>query len=289
MNLPAQVKIVEVGPRDGLQNEPNVLTVEERARFVEELADAGLRHIEVGAFVSARRVPQMARTGEVFARIRRRPGVVYRALVPNLRGLDDALAAGVEEIAVFGAASETFSQRNIEASIDESFHRFEAVTARALARGVAVRAYVSCALGCPFEGSVPPTRVAAIAKRLQELGCYEIAISDTTGAGKPWEVVRVLEAVAERVPMERLAVHFHDTKGQALANILAALQVGVATVDSAVGALGGCPFAPGARGNVATEDLIVLLDGLAIAHGVNQEALATTAHRIRGQTLPLDI
>lgn len=273
MDLPVRVKVVEVGPRDGLQNEPTVVPVETRARFVEALTDAGVRHVEVGAFVSPRWVPQMARTADVFGWIERRPDTVYRALVPNLRGLADALAANVDEIAIFGAASEAFSQRNIHASIDESFARFEAVAERSLAAGVPVRGYVSTAFGCPYEGAVPLDRVVGVARRMYDLGCYEVVLSDTVGVATPLEVQRAIEATAAHVPLERLAVHFHDTYGQGLANVLAALQSGVTTVDAAVAALGGCPYAAGARGNIATEDLVYMLDGLGIEHGIDLHAL----------------
>ncbi len=274
MALPKSVEIVEVGPRDGLQNEPGSLPVAVKVTLVERLAEAGCRVIEAGAFVSPKWVPQMADTAEVLAALQRRPGVRYPVLVPNLKGLDLACAAGVEEIAVFAAASETFSRRNINCSVAESLGRFAPVCEAALAAGLRVRGYVSCVLGCPYEGAVPVGKVVEVAAALRAMGCAEISLGDTIGVGTPLKAQAMLAAVAEKVPLERLAVHFHDTYGQALANILACLELGVTTVDAAVAGLGGCPYAKGASGNVATEDVVYMLDGLGIETGIDLERLA---------------
>jgi hydroxymethylglutaryl-CoA lyase len=274
MGLPKQVRMVEVGPRDGLQNEPRPVAAAVKIQLIEKLADAGLRSIEAGAFVSPKWVPQMADTAEVLAGIRRRPGVAYPVLVPNMTGFEAAAAAGVEEIAIFGAASESFSKRNINCSIEESFARFAPVAGAALARGMRVRGYISCVLGCPYEGEIAAAAVAGVARRLQELGCYEVSLGDTIGVGTPARAQAVIRAVAEVVPVERLAVHFHDTYGQALANILASLELGIATVDASVAGLGGCPYASGASGNVASEDVLYLLDGLGLETGVDLARLA---------------
>jgi len=272
MRLPDRVRVYEVGPRDGLQNEPVVVPVEARVELVDRLAAAGLPYIEVGSFVSRPRVPQMDGTAEVLARIERRPGVTYAALVPNLRGFQDAMAAGADEVAVFAAATDAFSQQNIGCTVEESFARFAAVAEAAALPGVRVRGYVSTAFGCPYEGPVAPERVVAVARRLRDLGCAQIALADTVGVGTPRQVQRVLEAVAEHVPLAELAVHFHDTYGQALANTLASVQLGVQAVDAAVAGLGGCPFAAGARGNLATEDLLYMLHGMALATEVDLDA-----------------
>ncbi len=270
----SNAEIVEVGPRDGLQNEPDrVVPTEVKLELIRRLADAGLRRIEATAFVSPQRVPQMADHDAVMRAAPRRPGVRYSALVPNLRGFDAAMAAGSQEVAVFGAATETFSQKNIHCSIAESLQRFEAVTQAARARGIPVRGYVSCVLGCPYEGAVAPAAVARVAGALYELGCYEISLGDTIGVGTPGKTLAMLAAVTERVPVKHLAGHFHDTYGQALANVYAALQRGVTVFDASVAGLGGCPYAPGATGNLATEDLLYLLDGLGIATGVDLGAL----------------
>jgi hydroxymethylglutaryl-CoA lyase len=274
MTLPGRVKMVEVGPRDGLQNEPKPVPAAVKIALIEKLADAGLAAIEAGAFVSPKWVPQMADTAEVLAGLGKRPGVAYPVLVPNMTGFAAASAAGVEEIAVFGAASESFSRRNINCSIEESFQRFAPVMAAAAAAGMRVRGYVSCVLGCPYEGRIAPAAVAAVARRLLEMGAYEISLGDTIGVGTPAKAQAMLKAVAEVVPVERMAVHFHDTYGQALANILASLELGVAVVDSSVAGLGGCPYARGASGNVASEDVLYLLDGLGIATGVDLGRLA---------------
>lgn len=278
--FPARVRVVEVGPRDGLQNEPGRVPLEARLALVEALAAAGLPAVEAGAFVSPKWVPQMADTAELLARLRRRPGTAYPVLVPNEKGLEAALAAGVAEIAVFGAASESFSKRNINASIAESLARFRPVCAQALAAGLRVRGYVSCVLGCPYEGAVAPERVAEVAEALAALGCYEVSLGDTIGVGTPGRAVEMLETVLRRLPAERLALHFHDTWGQALANVLACLETGVATVDSSVAGLGGCPYAKGASGNLATEDLLYLLHGLGIETGVDLEAVAAAGRRV---------
>lgn len=280
MALPKHVKIIEVGPRDGLQNEPCNLPIRVRIELIERLADTGLPVVEAGAFVSPRWVPQMSATGEVLTGIRRTAGVSYPVLVPNRHGLEAALTAGAEEIAVFGAASERFSQQNINCSIEQSLERFAAVVSAARERGVRVRGYVSCVLGCPYEGEIAPQAVVRVAAALYAMGCYEISLGDTIGVGTPLKAQRLLEAVAQEVPLVHLAAHFHDTYGQALTNLFAVLQMGLANVDSAVAGLGGCPYAPGASGNVATEDVVYLLNGLGIATGVNLEQLAVTGRWI---------
>jgi isopropylmalate/homocitrate/citramalate synthase len=283
MALPKSVEVVEVGPRDGLQNEPQSLPAAVKVALIGKLAEAGCRVIEAGAFVSPKWVPQMADTAEVLAALPRRPGLRYPVLVPNMKGLERALESGVEEIAVFGAASEAFSQRNINCSIAESLERFRPVCTAALARGLRLRGYVSCVLGCPYEGDVPAARVAEVAAALAEMGCAEVSLGDTIGVGTPLKARAMLSTVAEQVPLERLAVHFHDTYGQALANILACLEMGVATVDAAVAGLGGCPYAKGASGNVATEDVVYLLDGLGIATGIDLDRLAAAGAYICGE------
>jgi hydroxymethylglutaryl-CoA lyase len=269
MALPTDVRIVEVGPRDGLQNEARNVPTAVKVELIERLADAGVRTIEATAFVSPKWVPQMADHTEVMRAIRRRPGVTYAVLVPNEKGLEAALAAGVEEIAIFGAATESFSRRNINATIAESFERFQPVAKKALAQKLRVRGYISCVSGCPYEGAVAPAAVAEVAVRLADLGCYEISLGDTIGVGTPGTVKTMLEAVATGVPLRMLAVHMHDTYGQALANIYASLELGVAVVDSSVAGLGGCPYAKGASGNVATEDVVYMLDGLGIRTGID--------------------
>src|SRR5207302_3493691 len=252
MRVPEDVKIVEVGPRDGLQNEKTVVSVATKVELIDRLGKAGLKTIEAGAFVSPKWVPQMADTAEVLARLNRRPGVSYPVLVPNLQGFEAARAAGATEIAIFTAASESFNRRNINCSIDESFERFSPVVAAARAAHLPVRGYISCALTCPYEGDIAPAAVAEVAGRLFQLGCYEISLGDTVGAGTPLRVQAMLDAVLAKVPVSRLAVHFHDTYGQALANVLAALEKGICVVDSSVSGLGGCPYASGASGNLAT-------------------------------------
>lgn len=283
MSYPESVRIVEVGPRDGLQNEAAAAPVAVKVALIEALVAAGLRTVECGSFVSPKWVPQMAGTAEVLARIRRSPGVSYPVLVPNLKGLEAAIEAGAEEIAVFAAASETFSQRNINCSIGESLRRLRAVTEAGLARGMRVRGYVSCVLGCPFEGEVAPEAVVRVARELYEMGCYEISLGDTIGVGTALKAQRVLAAVAEQVPISALAAHFHDTWGQALANLFAVLQLGVGVVDSSVSGLGGCPYAPGATGNVATEDVVYMLDGMGIQTGVDLGKVAAAGKMIGGR------
>jgi hydroxymethylglutaryl-CoA lyase len=276
MRLPDRVRMVEVGPRDGLQNEAKTVPLEVKVALIDRLSATGLKVIEAGSFVSPKWVPQMADTVEVLARIRRAPGVRYPVLVPNMKGLEAALGSGVEEIAVFGAASESFSQKNINCSIAESLERFRPVVERARGEGVRVRGYISCVAGCPYEGEVAPAAVARVAKALHDMGCAELSLGDTIGTGTPRKMQAMIEAVARDVPLERLAVHCHDTYGQALANILAALELGVAIVDSAVAGLGGCPYAAGASGNVASEDVLYMLDGLGIETGVELCKLADT-------------
>jgi hydroxymethylglutaryl-CoA lyase len=271
--LPAFVRMVEVGPRDGLQNEKTIVPTAVKIALVEKLADAGLSVIEAGSFVSPKWVPQMGDSAEVFAGLARKPGVRYAALTPNLKGLEGALAAKADEVAVFGAASESFSQKNINCSIAESLDRFAPVMEQAKAAGVPVRGYVSCVLGCPYEGEIAPSAVAEVAARLYAMGCYEISLGDTIGTGTPTKAQAMIAAVAERVPVEKIAVHFHDTYGQALANLYAALTMGVAVVDSSVAGLGGCPYAKGASGNVASEDVLYLLNGLGIETGVDLDRL----------------
>ena len=263
------VRLVEVGARDGLQNEARCLPVDTRVSLVERLADCGLRTIEAGAFVSPRWVPQMAGSDEVLRRLDPRAGVTYTALVPNVQGLDMALAAGCREVAVFAAASEAFSQKNINCSIAQSLERFEPVLAKAREAGVAVRGYVSCVLGCPFTGAVPVAQVVAVTQALYAMGCYEISLGDTIGTGTPGATRRLIEACAGEVPISALAGHFHDTYGMAVANVHAAWQAGVRVFDSSVSGLGGCPYSPGATGNVATEELVYLFEGQGIATGVD--------------------
>ncbi|WP_456316276.1 hydroxymethylglutaryl-CoA lyase [Teichococcus wenyumeiae] len=267
------MRIVEVGPRDGLQSEAATVPVAAKVALNQALAGAGLRTIEAGSFVSPRWVPQMATTAEVLARLGPLPGVSLPVLVPNVRGLEAALAAGVEEVAVFGAASETFSRRNINCSIAESLDRFAPVVRQALSEGLRVRGYVSCVLGCPYEGEVAPGAVRSVAAALAGMGCYEVSLGDTIGTGTPRQARLMVETVAEAVPVERLALHFHDTYGQALANILACLELGVSVLDSSVAGLGGCPYARGASGNVATEDLVYMLHGMGIETGLDLHRL----------------
>jgi isopropylmalate/homocitrate/citramalate synthase len=267
--MPARVRLVEVGPRDGLQNEAAAIATADKVGFVNRLSEAGHAVIEVSAFVSPRWVPQMADAAAVFAAIDRRPGTRYTALVPNLEGLARAIDAGADEVAVFAAASDTFSRRNINQTIAESLERYRAVCARAATAGMPVRAYVSTAFGCPFEGAIAPAAVAEVSAALIDMGAYEVAVSDTIGIAHPGQVPVVVEAVAARIPRSRIALHFHDTRGTALANVLTALPLGIATFDAAAGGLGGCPYAPGATGNLATEDLLYMLNGLAIDTGVS--------------------
>ncbi|WP_110636344.1 hydroxymethylglutaryl-CoA lyase [Salinicola salarius] len=276
MGMPKRVSIVEVGPRDGLQNEAEPIATAVKLELIDRLGAAGLKRIEAASFVSPKWVPQMADHREVMTGIRRRPGVVYSALTPNLKGLEAALECGVEEVAVFAAASESFSQKNINCSIAESLERFAPVIERAKQANVRVRGYVSCVLGCPYEGEIAPARVAEVSKALYEMGCYEVSLGDTIGVGTPLKAKRLLEAVAYDIPINKLAAHFHDTYGQALANLYAVLEEGIGVIDSAVAGLGGCPYAKGATGNVATEDVIYLLNGLGIETGVDLDKLAET-------------
>ena len=267
--LPARVRIVEVGPRDGLQNEKGEVPTAVKLELIERLADAGLRAIEATAFVSPKWIPQMADHTEVLERIRRKPGVSYPVLTPNLKGYEAAKAAGATEVAVFGAASESFSKKNINCSIAESLERFRPVVDAAIAADIKVRGYISCVVGCPYEGSVKPEMVAEVARALFDMGCYEISLGDTIGVGTPGKIRAMIEACVTRVPADKLAGHYHDTYGQALANIYASMELGVATFDSSVSGLGGCPYAKGASGNVATEDVVYLLEGLGIETGID--------------------
>ncbi|TDT99198.1 hydroxymethylglutaryl-CoA lyase [Azorhizobium sp. AG788] len=277
MAFPADVRIVEVGPRDGLQNEATLVPEAVKVDLIARLAAAGLRTIEAGSFVAPKWVPQMAGSAEVLKAAPRRPGVSYPVLVPNMKGFEAALAAGAQEVAVFAAASEAFSQKNINCSITESLARFAPVMEAARAAGVRVRGYVSCVLGCPYQGEVPLAAVVDVAERLSQMGCYEISLGDTIGVGTPRKAVAMLDAVLGALPVEQVALHFHDTYGQALANIYACLDRGVAVLDASVGGLGGCPYAAGASGNVATEDLVYMLEGMGIRTGVDLEALVETA------------
>ena len=274
--MKSTVRIVEVGPRDGLQNEKATIATADKIALIDRLSDTGLRSIEATSFVSPKWVPQLADAAEVFTGIHRKPGVRYPVLVPNEQGYERARAVGVEEIAVFTAASEAFNRKNINASIDESLQRFAPVMERARADGVAVRGYVSTVLGCPYQGEVPLSDVVRVARALHEMGCYEISLGDTIGVGTPGKARAMLLAVASEVPVNALAVHFHDTYGQALANVLACLEEGVAVVDAAVSGTGGCPYAKGASGNVATEDVVYMLHGLGIETGIDLPKLADT-------------
>ena len=267
------VRLVEVGPRDGLQNEPREVPTAVKVELIERLADAGLPAVEATAFVSPKWIPQMADHTEVLERIRRKPGVDYPVLAPNLKGFEAARAAGATEVAIFGAASEAFSQKNINCSIAESLERFRPVASEARKHGIKVRGYVSCVLGCPYEGDIAPQRVADVAAALAELGCYEISLGDTIGVGTPGKTKAMIEACTERVPVAKLAGHYHDTYGQALANIYASLELGVATFDASIAGLGGCPYAAGASGNVATEDVVYMLNGLGARTGVDLDKL----------------
>nr|WP_314583543.1 hydroxymethylglutaryl-CoA lyase [uncultured Pseudomonas sp.] len=280
MSLPQRVRLVEVGPRDGLQNESQPISVADKVMLVNDLTDSGLCYIEVGSFVSPKWVPQMAGSAQVFADIARKDGVTYAALAPNMRGFEDALAAGVKEVAVFAAASEAFSQRNINCSISESLDRFLPIMEAARLHGIKVRGYVSCVLGCPYEGDVDPKQVAAVANELIAMGCYEVSLGDTIGTGTPGATRELFNTVAGQIPRGRLAGHFHDTYGQALANIYASLEEGIQVFDSSVAGLGGCPYAKGASGNVATEDVLYMLNGLGIETGIDLDKLIAAGQRI---------
>jgi hydroxymethylglutaryl-CoA lyase len=274
--LPAKVRIVDVGPRDGLQNEKGEVPTTIKLELIERLADAGLRSIEATAFVSPKWIPQMADHTEVLERIRRKPGVSYPVLTPNLKGYEAAKAAGATEVAVFGAASESFSKKNINCSIAESLERFRPVVEKALQEKVKVRGYLSCVVGCPYEGEIAADKVAEVAGALYDMGCYEVSLGDTIGVGTPKKTQAMIEACLKRVPAEKLAGHYHDTYGQALANIYASMGLGVATFDSSVSGLGGCPYAKGASGNVATEDVLYMLEGLGIETGINLDKVVDT-------------
>ena len=280
MTLPTHVRLIEVGPRDGLQNEALPISVADKVQLVDALTDAGLGYIEVGSFVSPKWVPQMAGSAEVFAQIRRKAGVVYGALAPNMLGFEDAVAAGVKEVAVFAAASEAFSQRNINCSISESLARFIPIIEAARQHGISVRGYVSCVLGCPYEGQVSAQQVAQVANELYAMGCYKVSLGDTIGTGTPTATRTLFEAVTAYVPREKLAGHFHDTYGQALVNIYASLQEGIAVFDSSIAGLGGCPYAKGASGNVATEDVLYMLNGMGIETGVDMDKLLLAGEHI---------
>ena len=280
MEYPERVRIVEVGPRDGLQNESISLGVETKTELVNRLTASGLRYIEVGSFVSPKWVPQMAGSEEIFTQLPKGENNTYAALTPNMRGLDRAIECGVKEVAVFAAASEEFSQRNINCSIAESLERFIPVLEKSLDLGISVRGYVSCVMGCPYEGPTDPQKVSNVAKALLKMGCYEISLGDTIGVGTPADIERLLAVLLGQIPATKLAVHMHDTYGQALANVLVALQKGITVVDSAVAGLGGCPYARGASGNLATEDLVYMLNGLGIDHGVNLPKLISAGDYI---------
>ncbi|MGZ5474273.1 MAG: hydroxymethylglutaryl-CoA lyase [Thermoanaerobaculia bacterium] len=267
------VKVVEVGPRDGLQNEKVTIPTQAKIDYITALGDAGLRVIEAGAFVHPKWVPQMADTAEVYRNIPKDPGMEYPVLVPNMKGLERAIETGVTSIAIFTAPSESFNKRNINMSVDESFQNYAPVAARALQEGMRVRGYVSTAMGCPYEGEVAPEKVLEVSARLLDLGCYEVSIGDTIGVGTPLQVQGVIGILLQVIPPSRLAMHFHDTRGTALANTLAALEMGISTFDASAGGLGGCPYAPGASGNMATEDLVYLLEGMAIDSGVDLRKL----------------
>jgi len=286
---PARVRVVEVGPRDGLQNEAAALGVEDKVAFTQALIDAGLPVVEPGAFVSPRWVPQMAGSDEVLRRLRRPDGVRLPVLVPNRKGYEAARAAGARDIAIFTAASETFNRKNINASIDESFARFQEFVPDALREGMWVRGYISTCFGCPYEGAVDPVRVVDVARRLGDIGSHEVSIGDTIGVGVPTQVTDVMGRLKEAMPQTALAVHFHDTRGTALANVLAALEEGIEVVDSSAGGLGGCPYAPGASGNLATEDLLYMLHGMGIATGVDLGRVAAASRALAprlGHALP---
>ena len=282
MAFPSQVRIYEVGPRDGLQNEKVILPAVVKIELINRLSETGLTHIETTSFVSPKWVPQMGDASEVMAGIKRKPGVTYPVLVPNEKGMEGALAAGATEIAVFAAASEGFSQKNINCSIAESLERFKPVIATAQKNNVKVRGYVSCVVGCPYDGAIAPDKVADVSAALSDMGCYEISLGDTIGVGTPNKIQDMLNAVIKRVPVAQLALHCHDTYGQALANIYAGLQAGVAVIDSSVAGIGGCPYAKNATGNVATEDVLYMLDGLGIRTGVDIANIIEVAWFISG-------
>lgn len=280
MNLPKKIKIVEVGPRDGLQNEKQLISTQTKIDLINNLVDAGLQYIEAGSFVNPKWVPQMADSAEVFSGITRKPKVTYAALIPNLQGFERALTVNANEVAIFAAASEAFSQKNINCSIAESIQRFENVVQAAKEKQIPVRGYISCVAGCPYSGKIDHQQVASIAKDLFDLGCYEISLGDTIGVGTAGEIKQLIESVAKDIAIEKLAVHMHDTYGQALANVYAALEMGIGVVDSSIAGLGGCPYAKGATGNLATEDLVYLLNGLGIENGVDLQKLIYAGNQI---------
>jgi hydroxymethylglutaryl-CoA lyase len=280
MTLPKRVRMFEVGPRDGLQNERETVPTAVKVELIDRLSDAGLPAIEVGSFVSPKWIPQMADTDAVLAAISQKQGISYPVLTPNMKGFEAALAAGAEEVAIFGAASEAFSQKNINCSIAESLERFSPVAEAARRHGIRVRGYVSCVLGCPYEGEIAPRAVADVSGKLFQMGCYEVSLGDTVGVGTPIRAQAMIDAVAEAVPREKIGVHFHDTYGQALANILACMEKGVAVVDSSVAGLGGCPYAKGASGNVASEDVLYMLDGMGIETGIDFAKLVAAGRYI---------
>lgn len=280
MKLPKFVKMVEVGPRDGLQNEPKIVPTAIKIEFINQLSQTGLHVIETTSFVSAKWIPQLSDNVQVFTGIKQIPTIAYPALVPNMRGFEAALTAGVKEIAIFGAASETFSQKNINCSISESIQRFSEVISAAKKHNIKVRGYVSCVLGCPYEGEIKPSAVAKVATHLFELGCYEISLGDTIGVGTPLKAQQMIDEVTKKIPPQFLAAHFHDTYGQALANLIAVLEKGVAVIDSSVAGLGGCPYAKGATGNVASEDVLYMLNGLGIESGVDLNKLISVGNFI---------
>jgi len=283
MALPKQVRIVDVGPRDGLQNEKQIVPLDVKLELIERLADAGLKTIEAGAFVSPKWVPQMADTAELFQQIDKRSGISYPILVPNLKGMEKAVEVGAREVAIFAAASESFSQKNINCSVDESIDRFKPVMEMAQKHNIKVRGYVSCVLGCPYDGDTPVERVAMVSKRLYELGCYEISLGDTIGIGTPLSTSKMLESVMKEIDPLFLAVHFHDTYNRALENIKIALEMGISVIDSSVGGLGGCPYAKGATGNVATESVLELLNEMKIETGIDIKAVKEIAAWINGK------
>ncbi len=282
-NLPKFVKIVEVGPRDGLQNEKTLISADNKIALINKLTEAGITTIESGSFVSPKWVPQMATSSEVFQKLDRKKNVTYSALTPNMKGFEAAMAANVDEVAIFAAASESFSQKNINCSIAESLARFVPIMTAAKAKNIPVRGYVSCVVGCPYEGEISPKKVAEVTKKLFDMGCYEVSLGDTIGIGTVHSVQKMLQAVIQNAPIKKLAVHFHDTYGQALTNIYAALQLGIEVVDSAIAGLGGCPYAKGASGNVATEDVVYMLNGLGVKHNINLDKLLTAGWFISDQ------
>jgi len=278
--LPEKVTIVEVGPRDGLQNESAIVPVEIKVQLIELLTNAGLSVIEATSFVSPKWVPQMADAEALMHKLKQRKNIRYPVLTPNMKGFEMAIASGAKEVAIFGAASESFSQKNINCSIEESLQRFLPVLKAAQSKNIPVRGYVSCVLGCPYEGEISATAVALVAEQLYQMGCYEISLGDTIGVGNPKSAIKLIEAVSNKVPMNNLAVHFHDTYGQALANIYAAINMGISTIDTAISGLGGCPYAKGASGNVATEDVVYMLDGMGIDSGIDLTKLLAAGKMI---------